>query len=98
MPYFIQMAHDFWQRVETVQKKHEDREKKEEKQAKQQMNQPIEMVNDLLMPGIYNSMLMPPPILNNMPNMPNMPSNGPNIFQSSPNFPMGNNMPFGGGN
>jgi len=33
MPYFIQITRELTSRVETVQKKHEDREKKEEKQA-----------------------------------------------------------------
>ena len=61
MPYFIQIVKELTTKVEVVQKKHEDREKKEEKQAQQQMNQPLDVVTDFLMPGFANPMLMPAP-------------------------------------
>lgn len=66
MPYLIQLTAELKTRVETVQKKNEDREKKEETQAKEKMNQPLAFVaHDLEMmmpnqpmlpaPGMYNS-------------------------------------------
>jgi len=61
MPYFIQIVKELTTKVEVVQKKHEDREKKEEKQAQQQMNQPLDVVTDFLMPGFNNPMLMAGP-------------------------------------
>lgn len=44
MPYMIQLISELKTRVETVQKKNEDREKKDEQQAKQKMNQPLNFV------------------------------------------------------
>ena len=61
MPYFIQIVKELTTKVEVVQKKHEDREKKEEKQAQKQMNQPLDVVTDFLMPGFNNPMLMAGP-------------------------------------
>lgn len=61
MPYFVQVARELTYRVENVQKKHEEREKKEEKQAQQQMNQPLDIVGDYMMPmmpGLNPGMLM----------------------------------------
>ena len=61
MPYFVQVAKELTHRVENVQKKHEERERKEEKQAQQQMNQPLDVVGDYMMPmmpGLNPGMLM----------------------------------------
>ena len=69
MPYFIQIVKELTTKVEVVQKKHEDREKKEEKQAQQQMNQPLDVVTDFLMPGFNNPMLMAGPSQVPMNNM-----------------------------
>lgn len=52
MPYFIQVARELTHKVEHVQKKHEEREIKEEKQAKAQMNQPLDVVGDMMMGGM----------------------------------------------
>ena len=50
MPYFIQIIKELTHKVETVQKKHEDREKKEQKEANKQANQPLDYVNDYMNP------------------------------------------------
>eukprot|EP01015_Nassula_variabilis_P036833 TRINITY_DN95_c0_g1_i8.p3 TRINITY_DN95_c0_g1~~TRINITY_DN95_c0_g1_i8.p3 ORF type:complete len:119 (-),score=44.54 TRINITY_DN95_c0_g1_i8:62-418(-) len=100
-PYFVQILKELTHRVETVQKKHEDREKKEEKQAQQQMNQPLdigEMV--MMMPGLNQmQMLMPPPgsmpgVLPGMNTMPGgMPGGMPGYGQPGGGIyqPMGGN-------
>eukprot|EP01015_Nassula_variabilis_P036826 TRINITY_DN95_c0_g1_i12.p1 TRINITY_DN95_c0_g1~~TRINITY_DN95_c0_g1_i12.p1 ORF type:complete len:182 (-),score=60.12 TRINITY_DN95_c0_g1_i12:62-607(-) len=101
IPYFVQILKELTHRVETVQKKHEDREKKEEKQAQQQMNQPLdigEMV--MMMPGLNQmQMLMPPPgsmpgVLPGMNTMPGgMPGGMPGYGQPGGGIyqPMGGN-------
>ena len=58
MPYFVQISRELTHRVEHVQKKHEEREKKEEKAAQQQMNQPLDIVGDMIMPGLNTGMPM----------------------------------------
>ena len=60
MPYFVQVARELTYKVEDVQKKHQEREKKEEKQAQQQMNQPLDVIGDYMMPtmGMPGGMLM----------------------------------------
>lgn len=90
MPYFIQIVRELTYRVETVQKKHEDREKKEEKQAQQQMSQPLDVVTDFLMPGFNNPMLMPAQTFGSNPNM------GPFMGSMGPGGPMGMGMGMGG--
>jgi len=76
MPYMIQLISELKTRVETVQKKNEDREKKDEQQAKEKMNQPLGFVaHDLEMM---------------MPTQPMLP--GPGMYNSTPGFnsnPMG---------
>jgi clathrin heavy chain len=47
MPFFIQVTSELTSRVETVQKKHEDREKKEEQIAKKQQNETLDAASDL---------------------------------------------------
>lgn len=59
MPYMIQITRDMFTRLDTVQKKNEDREKKEEQAAKQQMTQPI----DIYPPGMMGDT----PMLMNAP-------------------------------
>lgn len=61
MPFMIQLIRELNFRVETVHKKHEDREKKEEKQAEQQMNRPLDVdLIPMAMP-MTTPMLMPAP-------------------------------------
>jgi len=96
MPYFVQVMKDLTQRVESVQKKNDEREKKEEKQ--QQLNQPLDIASDLgfLIPQIGGmGMLMPPP--GSMPGFQGytgMP--GMNPFGGN-NGPMGGMGGMGGG-
>jgi len=82
MPFFVQLVKDLTTKVETVQKKTEDREKKDEKLAQQQMSQPpIDIYQDLgfIMPGLNNlPMLMGPGM-------------GPGMAGPGPN-PMGMDM------
>ncbi len=54
MPYMIQLVSELKTRVETVQKKTEDRDKKEEQKEKEKMNQPLDFVShdlNMMMPG-----------------------------------------------
>ena len=74
MPFFIQVMRELTTRVDTVQKKHEDREKKEKKQEEQNINRPLDVGDmNMMMPGFTDQMmLMPPP--GTMPGF-NMPVN-----------------------
>lgn len=96
MPYFIQITKELTQRVETVQKKHEDREKKEEKQAQQQMSQPLDVVSDFLLPGAFTApMLMAGPMTQSFNSNPNVPNMGPG-FMGMGMGGMGMGMGMGG--
>jgi len=70
MPFFIQITRELTARVETVQKKHDEREKKEEKQAQDKLNRPLDTImNDMFMPGMA-TMMLPPPDMSLYPNAP----------------------------
>ena len=98
MPYFIQIMKDLTNKVETVQKKHDEREKKEEKAAQQQISTPLDFANDLgiMMPQMGGmAMLMPPP--GSMPPFQDYGGNGM-VMGGMPGMnPFGNNGPNMGG-
>lgn len=61
MPYFVQLVKDLTTKVETVQKKSEQREKLDEKQQQIQMSQPpIDIYQDIMsiMPGLSNNLML----------------------------------------
>eukprot|EP01017_Pseudomicrothorax_dubius_P000220 TRINITY_DN0_c136_g1_i1.p1 TRINITY_DN0_c136_g1~~TRINITY_DN0_c136_g1_i1.p1 ORF type:complete len:135 (-),score=47.30 TRINITY_DN0_c136_g1_i1:99-503(-) len=90
MPFFIQIMRELTTRVDTVQKKHEDREKKEEKQAKQQLDQPLGFVGDMLLPGMNPQLMLMGP-----PGMPGGNMGGPNPMMPGGFPPMGGLGGFG---
>lgn len=63
MPFMIQFIHDFSNRVETVQKKHEEREKKEEEQQERDAKRPL----DIGIMGVNPTTGMGPLAPNNVP-------------------------------
>ena len=85
MPFFIQVMRELTTRVDTVQKKHEDREKKEKKQEEQNINKPLDVGDmHMLMPGMTDQMMLMPP-----------PGSMPGFNQPQPIFstnPIGPNM------
>jgi clathrin heavy chain len=91
MPYFIQIIKELTHKVETVQKKHEDREKKEQKEASKQANQPLDYVNDYMNPLIPGQLM----IANNNPMM-EMGGMGMGMGMGMPGGFMGPNPGMGG--
>ena len=63
MPFMIQFVYDFSNRVETVQKKHEEREKKEEEQQEREAKRPL----DIGIMGVNPGTTMGPLAPNNAP-------------------------------
>lgn len=64
MPYFVQLVKDLTTKVESVEKKTDQREKKIQKQEEMQMSQPpIDIYQDLgfIMPGLSNLPMLPGP-------------------------------------
>lgn len=83
MPYFVQLVKDLTTKVETVQKKSDERDKKDEKQQQIQMSQPpINIYEEL---GFISNNLM----------LTAGPSFGPPMIGNGPNF--GGQGGFGGG-
>lgn len=52
MPYFIQFVKDLSTRVETVQKSTEDIKKKDVQKQEDEMNRPLDMEMNFMMPGM----------------------------------------------